>query len=305
MSNKEENKDIIILDKDAIKTLAPSALKNKLTKKEIESNGCSAKKYQFFNTNDVISDFNEMGWNVIQAKSQTPQKRNVGKIEDVTKHLLRFRHLNYSKSMGLNELYPEILITSAHDGTAAFRFDSGLYRKICANGLVVSDRVFEQLRVKHMNTDFAEIRAHMKTIVEHIPNVMKRIHQWQKIKLDEKAQLKFATEALVLRHSELYDKFDRSINMKELKEKFKPLELLTVQRDGDKPNDLWHVYNRVQENLIKGNYSNYDSKNQFGNKTARQARSIDFTVDRVNFRNTIGVNKELWKLTEHFAKNLS
>jgi hypothetical protein len=34
---------------------------------------------------------------------------------------------------------PEIVLLNAHDGTSAYQFHAGLFRLVCANGLIVSD----------------------------------------------------------------------------------------------------------------------------------------------------------------------
>lgn len=293
---------IIVLGQEEIGAKAPAALRQKLSRNDFKQLGHS-KKYSFFSTQDAINDMDRLGWKVVEAHSQKPQKKNVGKIETTTKHLIRFRNPYMFKST-VGGLHPEILITNAHDGTAAFKFHIGLFRLVCGNGMVIADRTFEQFKIRHMNTHFEEVRALMNAATERIPLIFKQINKWQKIKLDEKMQLKFATRALATRHMDLIDKWDRTIDMETLKSKYKPIELLTVQRDADKGDDMWHVFNRVQENLIKGNYTHY-TKDEEGKNTSKKARSIDYSDSKANIRNSLLVNKGLWKLADHFVEELA
>ena len=66
-------------------------------------------------------------------------------------------------------------------------------------------------------------------------------------------------------------------------------EILEPTREQDKGNDLWSVYNVVQEKLIHGmvNYQN-------GNKN-RKARKIK------NFQQDIKLNSELYELAMEYA----
>ncbi len=63
-----------------------------------------------------------------------------------------------------------------------------------------------------------------------------------------------------------------------------------ARRSADLSNDLWTVYNRVQESLIRGGLRYVDKDGDF--KTLRKISSID-SVSKVN--------KELWNLAKGFA----
>ena len=63
--------------------------------------------------------------------------------------------------------------------------------------------------------------------------------------------------------------------------------LLQIERVEDEGNNLWSVFNRVQEKLISGNFS-YGKKN-------RKARSIK------NFTQDLNINKELWEMANEYV----
>ena len=64
-------------------------------------------------------------------------------------------------------------------------------------------------------------------------------------------------------------------------------QLLTAHRNEDEGNDLWSVYNRIQENLTKSNLL-----------VDRDGKLISGTH---NVQNDIKVNQELFSLVEDFA----
>jgi hypothetical protein len=64
------------------------------------------------------------------------------------------------------------------------------------------------------------------------------------------------------------------------------MDVLNVERDADHGNDLWAVFNRVEEKIINGGYS-YGRKN-------RKARSIK------NFQQDIALNEQLWELAGQY-----
>lgn len=295
------------LDKSQLKDFAPAALKEKLSRNEMKNLG-HTKKYQFYSTSQIIDDLGKLGWQLIKegSRSQKPQKRNVGKIEDVTTHMLRFQNPTLNKGLEVGGLRPEILITNAHNGKAAFKFHAGLFRLVCSNGLVIADSSFDSFKIRHIHITFEEVREYTKVITKKIPKIMKKINRWKTIKMDEKTQLQFATKALILRHQDLLKKSiaETTLDAKTLKEKYRPLELLNINRNEDKGNDIWHVFNRVQENLIKGNYTHH-TKGKKDKDTSRKARSIEYNNPKSNIRTSILVNKQLWQLADQFAEALA
>ena len=90
--------------------------------------------------------------------------------------------------------------------------------------------------------------------------------------LTEHQRLRFAEQAFHIR-------FQRSV----VKPSFEPGRLLEARRDLDKGNDLWRVYNTVQENSMRGGVA---YTNQRGRSTStRGIRAI---------REDVRINTALW-----------
>jgi len=67
-------------------------------------------------------------------------------------------------------------------------------------------------------------------------------------------------------------------------------------RAADKGNDIWKTFNRIQENLIKGNvrYDRYNEAGRYqGRGRTREVKSID---------GNLKLNQALWTLAEEMAK---
>jgi hypothetical protein len=67
--------------------------------------------------------------------------------------------------------------------------------------------------------------------------------------------------------------------------------LLVPQRADDAPNNLWTVFNRVQEKLVNGQFKHLGSDNK-----VRQARPIK------NITLNLDINEGLWQLANSYAK---
>jgi CBS domain containing-hemolysin-like protein len=101
-----------------------------------------------------------------------------------------------------------------------------------------------------------------------------RINRWSGIQMRNIDMRKFATDALLMRLGE-----DRQPEEHEIR------GILEAHRDSDNKNTLWHVFNRVQENIIKGGF----------NIGERKARAITNPIaDMV-------LNQGLWQLAEEYA----
>jgi hypothetical protein len=149
---------------------------------------------------------------------------------------------------------------------------------VCENGLVVSTEEFSDLKLRHMGYTFEELQEKIKGVIEALPLTVETMNKMKKVELDEKQAEEFAIKALSTRFNE--EELTRiTIDAK---------ELLKPTRPEDKGNDLWTIFNVIQEKLIDG-----DFQYNMGSKI-RKARRIK------NFQQDVKVNEKLWELTESF-----
>jgi hypothetical protein len=258
---------------------------NFLTKEEMRSkansiftkNGSSttSEKYTHIPTEKVIDDMELLGWGVVDAK-QVKSKVGAG----YQKHLVVFRNndIQITSEDGDN-VFPQILLTNSHDGKNAFTFIAGLFRMVCENGLVVSTAQFEKVKIRHMGYSFEELQVVIKAMVEKLPLTVEALNKFKLVELGQEEVLEFAKKAISTRFTE------EEIESVEIDFQ----ELLKPTRKEDEGQDLWSVYNVLQEKLIHGMF-NY----KVGVKS-RKARKIK------NFQQDIAINEKLFDIALQYA----
>jgi hypothetical protein len=233
----------------------------------------TSEKYTHIPTHRVVNDMELLGWDVIDAK-EIKARRNVG----FQKHLLVFRNSEIMINGNDGDtVYPQILLTNSHDGKNAFTFTAGLFRMVCENGLVISTQEFENVKIRHMGYDFTELQKTINSMVEKLPLTVESMNKFKQTELDQEQVLEFAKRALEVRFNDI-ENMDFDLD-----------ELVTPTRPEDKGNDLWSVFNVVQEKLVHGMF-NY----KYGTKV-RKARKIK------NFRQDMDLNSKLYSLANEFV----
>jgi hypothetical protein len=230
-------------------------------------------KYAHISTEKIIDDMQLLGWGVVDAKQVKARKG-----EGYQKHLVVFRNndIQITAEDGDN-VFPQILLTNSHDGKNAFTFTAGLFRMVCENGLVVSSREFENMKIRHYGYSFEELQDTIKAMVEKLPLTVESLNKFRQVELSQEQALDFAKKALEVRLGEL-DNIQIDLQ-----------DLLTPTRSEDRGNDLWSVYNVVQEKLIHGMF-NY----KYGVKS-RKARKIK------NFKQDLIINEKLYDLALEYV----
>ena len=282
--------------KDELREIAPSIFSTKPSP-EVSS------KYSHIPTDKLIDDMDLLGWKVIDAKEvQARQKTTRG----FQKHLVVFRNPDivinqmpdnivesstsptgyrrtngtFAKKNPIDTVFPQILLTNSHDGKNAFTFTAGLFRMVCENGLVISTNEFEKVSIRHMGYDFEELQKQVTEMVEKLPLTVESMNKMIDTKLEEKSILKFAKDMLAVRFPE--DELRRiTIDMD---------EFITPVRPEDKGDDLWSVFNVIQEKIIEGDFDY-----TIGTKH-RKARQIK------NFKQDMDLNSKMFDVALEYAQ---
>jgi hypothetical protein len=256
------------LSKEEIKSKAPSVFTS------TAAQGVS-EKYTHIPTSNVIEDMDLLGWKVVDAK-EVKARKGIG----FQKHLLVFRNEDVViNGADGDTVFPQILLTNSHDGKNSFTFTAGLFRMICENGLVVSTEQFEDVKMRHMGYTFEELQEQIKGMVERLPLTVESMNKMKQIEMSQDMAIEFARKAVATRFNENeIENISVDINT-----------LLAPTRKEDEGNDLWSVFNVVQEKILDGDF-NYT----FGVKV-RKARKIK------NFSQDLKINKELFNLALEYA----
>ena len=247
-----------------LKELAPSIFTTQPSRKVSD-------KYSFMPTTRILEDLGKLGWEPYEA-SQRKSRTSVDSM--FTKHLIRFRN----KSVGqLGDSIPEVVLTNSHDGRNSFNLHAGLFRLVCANGLIIADTTFDHVKIKHQWYNMEEITKVTNAMMDKIPTIITNINDMDSRELSEKEKRSFVKKAILTRWPKGNEMLDID-------------DMLQSIRVGDKGNSVWKVYNVIQEKLIKGGlvFNNHREKIQ----KLRPIINIDRKVD---------VNKNLWKLADSYV----
>ena len=254
------------LTKDQIRNSSPLVFADAPTNPDVSN------KYLFVNTETIIDDLDKLGWKPVQAAQRKARKKE-GTI--FSKHMVAFQNPDIKiTSQDGDDAYPRILLTNSHDGMQAFKFSVGIFRLVCSNGLVVADEQFSDFKIKHKGYTFAELRNVVRKAVEDLPNRVQVMNDMKNRILTEDEKRKMALDAMLIR-----------AGVKELQYDEETItDILDPKRDADKGDDLWRVFNVIQEKITQG-----DFHAALTGAKVRKVRKIK------SFEKDMKVNKELFK----------
>jgi hypothetical protein len=255
------------LTKDQIRNSSPLVFADAPTNPDV------SKKYLFVNTETIIDDLEKLGWLPVQAAQRKGRKEG-GTI--FSKHMVAFQNpeIKITSADG-DDAFPRILLTNSHDGMQAFKFSVGIFRLVCSNGLVVADEQFSDFKIKHKGYTFGELRNVVRQAVEDLPNRVQVMNDMKNRILTEDEKRKMALDAMLIR-----------AGVKELQYDEETItDILDPKRDADKGDDLWRVFNVIQEKITQG-----DFHAALTGAKVRKVRKIK------SFEKDMKVNKELFKL---------
>lgn len=255
---------------EQIRQAAPSAFAT-------EAHQNMSARYGYIPTSRVIEAMMSAGF---QPFAASQSRTSIEDRRGHTKHMIRFRASNSVVAVG--DTFPEIVLINSHDGSSAWQLMAGLFRLVCGNGMVVADSLVGAIRVPHTGNVIERVTTGSVEIVEHMPVVVDAVARWKQIQLSHNEQHAFAEAAHTLRFADEEGKINTPI---------RPEQLLRAQRSADMSNDLWSVFNRVQEHVIKGGLHAY-RPGATQRVTTRAIKGIQQDVK---------LNRALWVLAERMA----
>lgn len=232
-------------------------------------------RYSFIPTSQILTDLDTLGWKI---RSITNPKYKSSNKQLHGKHLVRLYNPNINISSGTDVNHVEIALYNSSDGTSKFRMEVGIFRMVCSNGLVIKSHDFGGINMRHSGYSFEALRTSIDTMIAGLPNVVTKINTFTARELDQTEMNTLAQQAYGLRNS------GRQATPEEL------AAILTPRRDADRPNNLWTVFNRVQEAIITGGNLLVDRRGR--ERSARPIRNLD---------KGLKLNQELWSLAEAMA----
>ena len=237
-----------------------------------------SERYLFLPTSRIIEDMRRLGWQVGSASSA--RHRNVVQAE-YGSHVIKFFHPDvYLKDQKGNiESYINVVVMNNHTGTGSFKFEVGIFRLVCSNGLIIKDKDMGTFNLRHKGYSFEQLQGTLNQVLERLPDVVGKINEYNSILLTAEQQYDFAAKAIQLRTGE-----ERMPTARELD------DFLAATRKEDEGDSLWVVLNRIQESVIGGGYYAVNASGKL-----RKAKSIR------NIQKDIKLNQQLWELASEYA----
>ena len=226
-------------------------------------------RYEFVDTRAIIERVAQEGWQVASASTASPRRRDAL----FAKHLIDFRHPDLAPIQGA---VPRMLFTNSHDGSSSANVLAGVFRFVCSNGLVVGTTL-AKVSVRHSGDAAADLIHRMQQLAKNTHQLYQSIDSWSRKELTRAQRNEFARFAAQLRWGDAG--------------RFEPEELLRVRRPDDDGGDLWTVFNRVQENTVRGGIEGLSRSGRAA--TSRPLSDITRTLD---------YNSQLWALADEVAQ---
>ena len=227
-----------------------------------------SKRYGFVSTRELVTALGDYGFAVRDVRgSRRGTSRQFGTHE--------VRMVKTDAKIQTGGVIPEIVLLNSHDRSSRARVDLGFWRIACDNGLIVGGEMDYGREMVHIGDLHGRLGEFLGSVAEHAGKVSEHIVRFSQRRLTDAEIATFVSRAADIRANAS-----------------SPLNMDMVRRNEDAGNDLWSVFNRVQENVLRGGFS---MKTAAGKRTT--ARPIK------DVRRSRSINIQLWNLAEEFLTN--
>jgi hypothetical protein len=230
-------------------------------------------RYTYLATSTVLHALRDAGF--LPYYAAQANNRLAGRLTHA-RHILRFRHPDMKQS---GDGMHEIILVNSHDGSSAYQLISGYYRLVCSNGLCLAHAAHD-VRISHKGNKLVDdIIDVAYRIVSEQETRIAALDDMRATKMPYDRQIAFAREATVARFGENGMQVD-------------PVELLRARRFDDGGDNEWIIYNRVQENLTRGDFNGKTINGKNRKVSSIRAANKDFDF-----------NRKLWGIFEQYRKD--
>ena len=240
----------------------------KLTAPSIFSTSASPKmsdRYVFVPTENILENFQREGWEIASAKQTGSGMYGV--------HEIRLRNGELPK---VGDTLVEAIIRNSHNGMTTLGVSAGLHRLLCSNGLTVPTALAESFKVRHQRFDLDEVKRLTESFAGKLPKIEGSVNRMMEREMTTDEKIDFVRKSAEIRFSKEKVLSDMEI-----------VGLLTPNRMEDEGNDLWKIFNVVQEKFVRGGMEYSSPK---GRRTKLRSLQNIMAVNQVNTK--------LWELAE-------
>lgn len=234
-------------------------------------NHLGSKKFGFISSENLVRQLEGQGLqlaDVIESKIRKNKEQRQG----YQKHVLRF-------NTGLSNAHGnlQVLAINSHEGSSALTFRMGFFRLVCSNGLIVGSDIIPTIKVRHSQSGLLKLNDSLDELMQWQRVAMDNIDKMSNKKLDSNEYEKLVIESAKIR---LGDKFTDNM-----------MPLFENKRREDTKEDLFTVFNVIQENVIRTGFYVLNKENNVATKI-RAIKGVDSSLD---------VNTKLFNAALKFA----
>ena len=248
----------MIYTSELIKSIAPSVFATEPSEKLSD-------KYVFVPTDQIIEYFLKEGWNISEVKQTGKNTHGV--------HQIRFRNGELPK---VGDTLFEAVVRNSHNGMSALSVSAGLFRLCCSNGLTVPTALAESFNVRHQRFDLDDVKRLTESFAGKLPKIEGSVNRMMERIMTTDEKIDF-----VRRSSEIRFSKEKVLNNMEI------VGLITPNRSEDEGDDMWKLFNVVQEKFVRGGLEYSSPK---GRRTKLKGLQNIMAVNQVNTK--------LWELAE-------
>lgn len=222
---------------------------------------------------------------MIQGAGWTPYDADEARVrikgrKGYQRHVIKFTMNDLITKTGQERI--DLILFNSHNRATAFKLAVGIFRFVCSNGLVIGED-FLSFSHRHIGFEHELFIKQINMIAESGNMISQKIDNFKTIEMSPTDVNRFAWQA-----ASLIDDDPNQVNL---------YDISKARRFEDRQNDLWTVYNRAQENIIKGGI--------------RRAGTTEMGRPRKNTRRIqsiardLKLNRQLWDLTEETAIDMA
>ena len=258
-----------------------------------------SKNYGHLKTIDLLPILDDYGYKPVQALQTNCRKADRMGHQN---HLISFAHKTDLRKP--SDGRPEIVIYNSSDRSSALNCFAGYYRGICSNGLVAGEGF--KSKVYHSKKNVAGFEDQLRDMLQKLPEMLGLVGKMKETLIDGHTGLEIAERGAALRWGGWLDESlnslqeDRELNRGSYYDHSTLDDLLSSKRPGEgdlvkRRASLWHIFNRVQEGLIRGRaeVKSVSKRNPEGG--SRQAPGL------TGVGKAVDVNRRFWDVAAEYA----
>lgn len=236
--------------------------------------------YQFmpsFKIAETLQD--NFGLQLVSVSQQFSRARDPRGQE----HFMRFRLPDQIDLKQVGDSKAELVIMNSHNGRSTLRAYAGIFRLICANGMVVADRTFGRISLRHFGVENS---------YEAFSGVLNDIST-NFVRMDERM---YALDNMMMTPHQQNQLARKMMEARGVPSWVEPHMVLKGRRDIEMPleggvRSIWKTYNVLQESLAEARDVAFDG----AGARARSLRPL------TGARSQVIINERLWAAMEEFV----